>query len=171
MSDNLVLREKTIDDIRNFTIFINKVWNETYRGIVDDEFIDNMSNNIEERIKIQTENFYDDNSYAYLLLKNNEIIGYVSVGKSRDDDYPLSGELFSLYLLKEYHGNGYGKLLFNYGLKKLKELGYDDFIIGCLDKNKTNDFYKYMGSCLYKQVDKNIGGKDYKENCYILKIK
>ena len=153
MNDNLVLREKTIDDIRNFTIFINKVWNETYRGIVDDEFIDNMSNNIEERIKIQTENFYDDNSYAYLLLKNNEIIGYVSVGKSRDDDYPLSGELFSLYLLKEYHGNGYGKLLFNYGLKKLKELGYDDFIIGCLDKNKTNDFYKYKGYVEYGESE------------------
>ena len=45
MSDNLVLREKTIDDIRNFTIFINKVWNETYRGIVPDDILNNMYSN------------------------------------------------------------------------------------------------------------------------------
>lgn len=165
------IREKTIDDIRNFTIFINKVWDETYRGIVDDDFIDNMNNNIEERVIRQTENFYESGTYSYLLIDDNEIIGYVSVGKSRDEDYPLSGELFSLYLLKKYHGKGYGKMLFDFGLNKLKEFGYKDFIIGCLDKNKTNDFYKHMGGYLYKQVDKNIGNKAYKENYYILKIK
>lgn len=53
----MIIREKRYDDIPEFIELVNAVWNETYRGIIDDKFLDNMSNTIEERIKIGQNNF------------------------------------------------------------------------------------------------------------------
>ena len=167
----MLIREKRIADIPEFTLLVNEVWNETYRGIVADEFLDNMKNTIDDRIKRQTDNFYEKDSYSYVLVDNDKLIGYTSVDKSREEEYPNSGELSSLYLLKKYQGNGYGRMLFEYSLNKIKELGYSDYIIGCLDNNPTNEFYKKMGGKLYKQKNKKIGNKDYIENYYIFEVK
>lgn len=164
------IREKRIEDIPEFTLLVNTVWDETYRGIIDDEFLDNMKNTVEERIKKQIENFNKNDSYSYVLVENSKLIGYTSVDKSRDEEYAKSGEISSLYLLKEYRGKGYGKLLFNHALNKIIELGYKDYIIACLEKNPTNEFYKYMGGKLYNQKNKKIGNKEYLENYYIFKI-
>lgn len=167
----MLIREKKIEDIPEFVLLVNQVWNETYRGIVEDEFLDNMKNTVNERIQKLTSNFNkDDSYYPYVLVDNNKLIGYTSVDKSRDETYPDSGELSSLYLLKEYQGKGYGKMLFNHSLNKIKELGYKDYIIGCLDNNPTNEFYKKMGGKLYKQTTKKIGDKEYIENYYIFKV-
>lgn len=38
------IRKKTAKDIPEFVLLVNDVWNETYRGIVDDSFLDNMNN-------------------------------------------------------------------------------------------------------------------------------
>ena len=167
----MLIREKRVEDILEFTLLVNEVWNETYRGIVEDEFIDNMKKTIDDRIKIQTDNFYEKDSYSYVLVDNDKLIGYTSVDKSREEDYPNAGELSSLYLLKKYQGSGYGRMLFEHSLNKIKELGYKEYIIGCLDNNLTNEFYKKMGGKLYKQKNKNIGNKDYIENYYIFKVK
>jgi len=79
-------------------------------------------------------------------------------------------EILSLYLLKEYQGRGLGNELFNYSLNKLILMGYKDYIISCLDKNKTNNFYKKMGGKYYKYKYKKIGDKEYKENFYHFEV-
>ena len=164
------IRKKTIKDIPEFILLVNDVWNETYRGIVDDSFLDNMKNTVKDRIKRMQEN-YNDEDLNFVFEDKGKLIGFTSVEKSRDEDYPNSGEISSLYLKKEYQGKGLGKKLFNYSLDKLKELGFSDYIIGCLDKNPTNDFYKHMGGVLYKSEMKKIGNKEYKENYYYFKVR
>lgn len=166
----MIIRKRTIKDIPDFTLLVNDVWNETYRGIVDDSFLDNMKNTIDDRIKRMQDN-YNENDLNFVLEDDGKLIGFTSVEKSRDSDYPNSGEISSLYLRKEYQGTGLGKKLFNYSLDKLKELGFSDYIIGCLDKNPTNDFYKHMGGVLYKSEMKKIGNKEYKENYYYFKVR
>ncbi|MBQ3474658.1 MAG: GNAT family N-acetyltransferase [Bacilli bacterium] len=163
------IREKKYEDIRETVLLGNIFWDETYRGIVDDEFLDNMPNTVEERVLKQQTKYKNDeykDIYNFVMEDNGKIIGVTSSEKSRDEDYPNSGEVGSLYLLKEYQGKGLGKELLNYAVNKLKELGYNDYIIGCLDGNPTNEFYKHMGGKLYKKVYRKIGDKDYLENYY-----
>ena len=50
--------------------------------------------------------------------------------------------------------------------EELKKMGYEKMIVGCLENNPTNEFYKHMG-CKY--CDKNpitIGKQQLKENLY-----
>lgn len=165
----MIIREKKYEDIRETVLLGNIFWNETYRGIVDDEFLDNMKNTVEERVsKIQMKyknNEYKD-IYSYVMEDNGRIIGITSAERSREEEYPNSGEVGCLYLLKEYHKRGLGKELLEYAVNKLKELGYKDYIIGCLEGNPTNEFYKHMGGKEYKKVYRKIGDKEYPEIYY-----
>ena len=162
----MIIRKMKYEDIKEFILLVNKVWDETYRGIVDDEFIDNMKNTIDERIKKGEANFNRNDRIQYVIEENGKLIGFSSISPSTDEKYPDSGEIMSLYLLKKYHGKGFGKILFNHDVDKLKELGYTDYIIGCLEGNPTNDFYRHMGGKEYKKVLKRIGDKDYPEIFY-----
>lgn len=76
-----------------------------------------------------------------------------------------------MYLKKEYKGKGLGKELFKNSENKLKELGFKDYIIGCLDQNPTNEFYKHMGGIYYKSKMIKIGDKEYKENYYYFEMR
>ena len=167
----MIIREKRYDDIPEFIELVNAVWNETYRGIIDDKFLDNMSNTVEERIKIGQNNFNKADCFSYVIEDNEKLVGYTSCEKSRDEDYPNSGEISSLYLKKEYKGKGLGKELFKNSENKLKELGFKDYIIGCLDQNPTNEFYKHMGGIYYKSKMIKIGDKEYKENYYYFEMR
>ena len=167
----MIIRDKKYEDIEEYILLVNDVWNETYRGIVDDSFLDNMKNTVSERVKRSKEKFAKEEYHTFVMEDNGRLIGYTSSEKSRDEDYPNSGEISSLYLRKEYQGKGLGKELYNFSLNRLKELGFKDYIIGCLDGNPTNEFYKHMGGKYYKSKMIKIGDKEYKENYYYFKVR
>lgn len=120
-------------------------WNETYKGIVPDEFLNNLYNNEDERTKRRLDNYEKSEKNQYVLEINNMIVGYVHFGPTEEKDIPNCGEIYGLYILNEYKGNGFGRKLVETGIKELKSMGYDKMVIGCLDGNKSNDFYKHLG--------------------------
>lgn len=128
-------------------VFISKIttvsWNETYRGIVPNEFLDELFVNEEDRIN-RLINKYEEIKDNYLVLDiESKVVGFVKYGTS--NEYENYGEIYALYILKEYQGYGYGRLLVNEAVKNIKKMGYKKMIIFCLDGNKTNDFYKHIG--------------------------
>ena len=82
---------------------------------------------------------------------NNEIVGFINVDVSDDAQYNDCGELYALYLINDYKGQGYGRKLFAMAIKELKNMGFTKMIVGCLAANPTNEFYKHMGGKLIKQ--------------------
>lgn len=51
-----------------------------------------------------------------MLKLNNKIIGWIYYDYI-SDKYENAGEIYSLYVLKEYHKKGYGKMLFNFAVE------------------------------------------------------
>ena len=47
-------------------------------------------------------------------------------------------------------------------------MGYHKLIVGCLESNSSNDFYKYMGCQFKKKVKVTIGKQQLNENVYII---
>ena len=167
----MIIRNIKEEDIPEYIRWVNQVWNETYRGIVDDSFLDNMENTTEYRIKRQKEKYKNNElNTVYVMLDDDRLIGYTSINHSRDEEKNDSGDISSLYLLKEYQGKGLGTKLYNYSLNKLILKGYRDYIISCLDKNETNEFYKKKGGKLYNYKYRKIGDKEYKENFYYFEV-
>jgi GNAT superfamily N-acetyltransferase len=65
-----------------------------------------------------------------LAESGNVIVGFVSVGASRDAD--ADGELFAIYVDPDYWGSGVGRKLIAAGEERLRELGHVEAILWVL---------------------------------------
>lgn len=157
-------------------MFVNTyAWNETYRGIVADEFLDKIKNELKQNVERLEKEFdktkIEEPDYKrFLLYVDEEPVGVVAICNSREEKYPNSGELCSLYLLNKAKKKGYGKILFEKAKQELKNMGFNDMIIYCLKDNPTKTFYEHLGGELVFEKVKNIGGKDLIENVYYYHI-
>lgn len=164
-----IIRQKELKDCEDWINVNVSSWNDNLKGIVSDKLLEKISANKEERIKKEKEKFKQDDNH-YVLEENNKIIGILKIKKSDRNDFKEYGEVQVLYLLSSAKGKGYGKALIEVAFSKLKEKGFDKVVIGCLDGNPSNDFYKHLGGQFIKQEDWNIFDECYKENIYLYEI-
>lgn len=148
---NYIIRKMKKSDCFAVARIVTTAWNETYRSIVNDEFLDNLCLNEQERATNSYKEFDEATNHQYILEINNEIVGFINVDVSDEREYNNCGELYALYLINDYKGHGYGRKLFAMAIKELKNMGFAKMIVGCLAANPTNEFYKYMGGKLIKQ--------------------
>ena len=167
---NYVIEKLSIENAHEYAYVNSRAWLESYRGIVDAEFLEKI--NTDESIKSFTERlkgYVTDNSELHFLLRvEGKPEGVLCVRKSKYEDYQDYGELGAIYLLNEVKGQGYGKVLFEKAKEELKKMGFTKMINGCLEGNPSNEFYKHMGGKFIKQVPfvvKN-SGQELVENVY-----
>lgn len=169
------IKEIEKNDIYDYMFVNTYAWNETYRGIVADEFLDKIKNELKQNVERLEKEFdrtkIEEPDYKrFLLYVDEEPVGVVAICNSREEKYPNSGELCSLYLLNKAKKKGYGKILFEKAKQELKNMGFNDMIIYCLKDNPTKTFYEHLGGELVFEKVKNIGGKDLIENVYYYHI-
>ncbi|MBR3249631.1 MAG: GNAT family N-acetyltransferase [Clostridia bacterium] len=156
------------EDCKLIVEFITKVWSETYRGIINDNFLDSLKQTEEDRYINAINKFDEKNNMEYIIKENNEIIAFSKLAKT-NDMHGKNIELQSLYVLKEYQNRGIGKKLIQNAFKKAKKLGYKKIIVGCLENNKSNDFYKkingkYIGKREFKLPNQTLYENVYEYN-------
>lgn len=148
---NYIIRKKGREDCAAVAHVVTVAWNETYRGIVPDEFLDSLYLNENERAQNSYNSFNENENHQYVLEIDNNIVGFVNVGSSDESEYDNCGEIYAIYIINGYKGNGFGKKLIEMGIKELKNMGYNKMVIGCLDGNPSNEFYKHIGGKYIKQ--------------------
>ena len=169
------IKEIEKKDLYDYMFVNTYAWDETYRGIMADEFLDKIKNELKQNVE-RLENKFDrtktdEPDYKrYLLYVNEEPVGIVAICNSREEKYPKSGELCSLYLLNKVKKKGYGRILFEKAKQELKNMGFNDMIIYCLKENPTTKFYEHLGGKLVYEKERNIGGKKLIENVYFYHI-
>ncbi len=162
------LEELSVDNV-NFYVKVNSLaWKQTYKGIVDDYFLEliNTKEEINKSIERMKNNINKPLYKAFLLKVNDKYVGMFRVCKTDKD----MGELKSLYLLDEVKHKGYGKILFKRALEEVKKMGFNSMIVGCLsDNTNANNFYKHMGGVFVSNRDFTILNQTLKENVYLFR--
>jgi len=146
---NYVIRRRERKDCEAIVKLITICWNETYRGLVSDEFLDGLYKNEEDRIKNSYEKFDENDNHQFVLEVDGKVVGWMNIGDS--DEGSEYGEIHAIYILKDYKGFGYGRKLVEEGINEIKSMGFKQMIIGCLECNKSNEFYKHIGGKFIKQ--------------------
>src|ERR671925_859377 len=73
-----------------------------------------------------------------------EIVGFVSVGRSRDEGG--DGELYAIYVHPDHWGTGTGRALIVAGEERLRQLGHKDALLWVLEDNpRARRFYELAG--------------------------
>jgi ribosomal protein S18 acetylase RimI-like enzyme len=75
---------------------------------------------------------------------DGEIVGFVSVGASRDED--AEGELYAIYVHPDHWGTGTGRRLMHAGEEELRRLGHRNVVLWVLEDNpRARRFYELAG--------------------------
>ena len=115
-----------------------KAWQDTYSGLIDQTYLDNLT------IEKCTEMAFRWPDNLLVAKENDEVVGFVGYGAHRDDSLPETGEVFSLYILKEYYDKKIGYALMCAALEKLSE--YRRIAVWVLEGNqRAIRFYERCG--------------------------
>ncbi|SCY48974.1 Acetyltransferase (GNAT) family protein [Lachnospiraceae bacterium XPB1003] len=112
-------------------------WQEAYRGIVCDQYLDSMT---VEATTARARQFPENT----LVAKDKEkVVGFAVYGPSRDKDLPNAGEVMAIYVLSEYYDKKIGYRLMNEAVSRLSE--YDTIFVWVLEKNERaiRFYHKY----------------------------
>ena len=163
-----LIRRRERKDCKSIANIVTISWNETYQDIVPKWFLDELKNNEEERAKNSIEKFDKNNNNQLVLEVDNKVVGFVNYGITEDEEYQNCGEIFALYIIAKYKGNGLGRKLVEEVKKEFKQQGINKMIIACLKGNPSNEFYKHIGGLYVK--DRIYKRLNLPENIYYYDI-
>jgi L-amino acid N-acyltransferase YncA len=161
------IRKAIHGDENGIAIVHVKSWQSTYKGIMKEEILNNLS--VERREK-QWKEAIGASGIIYVALNNEgQIIGFASGGKSRSTEYSYDGELYAIYILEEYHRQGIGKKLISQIANELKTLEFQSMIVWVIRDNPSIHAYKKLGAISFESKDFEIGGEALIEEVLVWK--
>ena len=139
MNQNIQILPLTTDAEVEGKAYVHwKSWQETYTGLVDADYLQQMT--LEKCLKMARK--WRDN---ILVAKDGDkVVGFVGYGAHRDPTLADTGEVFSIYVLKEYHNQKIGYRLMNAAMEQLSP--YSQIAVWVLkDNDRAIRFYQRYG--------------------------
>jgi len=135
------------EEAYEYTVCHTACWRSAYKGIITDEYLDNMLAEQEQRTESCRQALNEPGDYEFYCAKlGKEMIGRLVICKSRNSDKPAAGEIAAIYLLEEFWDKGYGRHMMNYALNRLKSMEYREVIVWVLEENyRAIHFYEKCG--------------------------
>lgn len=150
------------DDLFAVSRVYEESWRMAYRGLLPQEYLDALPAGNWVPFLEQA------GRESLLLLDGDDIVGAAGCCAGRVPELSGWGEIASIYLLPEYWGKGWGKMLFSAAVEQLEAMGYRNLFLWVLEGNqRARVFYERMGfrpSETYR--DDEIGGRPVQEIQY-----
>jgi ribosomal protein S18 acetylase RimI-like enzyme len=141
------IRKAAVSDAKNLGMIHALSWKKAYEGIVPKEILDKITPEKRAQFfkKALTLQWEED----YLLTVDDLPAGLLCLGKARDEDCKdTAGEIWGIYLHPDFYGQGYGRVLLEYGLSELQKRGYESVLLWVLKDNiHAIQFYEHIGFC------------------------
>lgn len=146
-------------------------WKDAYLGIIPDDYLEKLT--VEKKEKFIAKIFDKGIADYYLMYDEARPIGVFVACRSMDKDADGdTAEVSAIYFLPEYWRKGHGTKLLEFGLNKIKELGYRNVTLWVLEKNdKARRFYEKNGFEIDGTKDEIIIGKPLTKVRYKIVLK
>lgn len=153
------------DDRLAISKIYEESWKYAYNNIVPQNYLNSIP------AGKWAPNLDNPDRKTLIYIDNDTMVGTSSFGKSRFEQFDGWGEIISIYLLPDYIGKGYGKILLESTILELKKVGLENVFLWVLEENiRARHFYERLGFLQTDDfLDDNIGGKDLREIRYIYK--
>jgi ribosomal protein S18 acetylase RimI-like enzyme len=162
------IRKATKDDASGIAKVHVRSWQETYQGMISQDYLDSLK--VEDRKPLWEKSLSEsaDTSPVFVAVNpEGEIVGFASVGKERSGKFNADGELYAIYILKEYQRGKLGLRLLLAGLDDLLKQDYESMLVWVLADNESRKFYESLQPQKAGEEVVKIAGKEYIEVAYI----
>jgi len=163
-----IVREATHDDIPALSRVHVDTWRTTYRGIVPDEHLANLSYEQRANGWYQILNRTPaDSHFTYVAEEEpGEIIGFANGGVERTGDPVYKGELMAIDILQNYQSKGIGRVLARTVAERLHLSDLNSMLVWVLADNPACQFYAALGGHPVHEKELEIGGELLLEVAY-----
>lgn len=121
---------------------INDAWRVCYSGILPDETIERYAERREESL----EKLFSDGCMMYVLECDRTVRAVCTAVRCSVGRYRGYADIVQLYVAPEERHKGHGRKLLSYTLRSLREKGYKNAVLYCLEKNAAaRRFYEKFG--------------------------
>ena len=161
------VRKAAKNDAKGIAKVHVKSWQETYQGIVSQDYLDSLK--MEDRVPLWEKSLSEsaDSSPVFVAVNpEGEIVGFASFGKERTEKFEADGELYAIYILKDYQRDKLGLKLLQAGLN---EMQYKSMLVWVLADNESRKFYESLQPEQAAEEVVKIAGREYLELAYIWK--
>lgn len=163
----ITIRKAVVEDAPAIATVHVAAWRQTYRGIVSDEFLGDLS--IQRRTQ-QWENSLSDEASTYhrafVAKMDGQVVGFSNYGLPQEKKSGFDGELFAIYILQSVHKLGIGTLLVEAVVRGMRDLGYESMMVWVLRDNPARGFYERLGGVYLYEKPIDIGGLQLMEAAY-----
>jgi RimJ/RimL family protein N-acetyltransferase len=160
MSTLLTIREADPSDAAQIAQVNLESWMSTYRGILDEAYLQSRSLDDQVQIWNSTLTQFNPSENRFVAVAGNHVVGYCGGGRNPDTRSPFQSEMFGIYILKQYQGQGLGKQLTHVMARWLQKQGSQSMLVWVMDKNPYRSFLEKIGGELLDQTrDVDYGGK------------
>ncbi|HFU4203681.1 TPA: N-acetyltransferase family protein [Streptococcus suis] len=161
----LIKPMETEEEIRGKAYVHWKSWQEAYADLLPQDFLQ----------KTYTLERCQDWAFRYpqnilVAVVNEQVVGFACYGASSQEDLQEAGELYALYVLADYYGQGIGYQLMQAALEQMQS--YKTISLWVLEGNeRAISFYEKIGFC-FDGVTKTVKlGADCTEYRMVLRRK
>jgi GNAT superfamily N-acetyltransferase len=159
------VRRAVMADVQELARVQIASWRESYRGIIDDDYLDAMSF---DRHAAMWAHAVSSGAAAFLAELDGAIVGIANGGRRRRHARwcPQAGELYLLYVLKRAQSHGIGRGLFDAVQLNLAAMGHGDMTVQVLSANSACQFYERLGGVRIGSVNVEVGKQFLEETVY-----
>ena len=160
IDDAITVRPIEEDDVKVVAEFLNKCWRWTYKGILDDGFLDALTT--DGRVDILREKMGRGVYGMQALDGGGALCGVVMVGPTHLHIFDDAGEISMVYLRQDHIGTGLGHRLLQWGEAALAADGYKVIELDAfVDNQHALQFYRDHGYQKVGAKQDHIEGRTY----------
>lgn len=158
------VRKAILEDARGIAKVQIDSWQTTYKNIIPDEYLKNMSY---KKREAQWRDIINNQTVFVAVNGTGKIIGFSNSGKERTGNYPnYIGELYAIYILESYQRKGLGKLLLEPIIEEFKQHNIFSMAVLVLSENDARLFYEALGAKKLDTIEIEILGTKLYEYVY-----
>lgn len=161
----MITRPAQVEDAPGMAHVHIRSWQTTYRGIIADETLDNLS--VERRENWWAERVKINQDIIYVAERAGQVVGFASAGPNRDEPVAYSSELYAIYLLQDAQRLGLGQQMVRAIAQNLQMKGFESMAVWVLRDNlKARRFYEALGGRYVTEKQITIGTQSLYEVAY-----
>jgi ribosomal protein S18 acetylase RimI-like enzyme len=137
---DIIIRRALPEDAGNYTDCAISCWQAAYRGIVPDEYLNNMPADRDLKAEKYRESFAKPGDIqSYCVVSDGKMIGLLTIDI-------INAEIWAIYLLEEYWGKGIGKEVLDFAISEMKRMKHSALFLWVLEGNgRAKRFYERNG--------------------------
>jgi ribosomal protein S18 acetylase RimI-like enzyme len=157
MVDSMVIRPSQKDDVHSMSRVYVQTWRDTYLGVVPYGYLYTMS--VPQLEQGFLNELQSKHVISYVAEDAGGVIGFVSGGYERQGDYIYNGEIFALYVLKNYQRQGVGTKLVSALAKQFNQFGIYSMLVRVLEHNPYRRFYEKINGIYLRKRHMPFAGE------------